>query len=242
MKNRKNILLNKFFSEELSENEKGEFLDIAGKDKEFVKSFIRDIEIHTAIDELYSSNSNSHKNIFWMKRVFFSRTSLIVIPVAAVLCVVLVFMFEKKTESPKQLDLFDMYYKPFELFTTRSQNSSLSTDSIFWLYSIGDFDRIYSTLGNPSHYSKMNDLSLIFSGVVCIEKNDFTKALELFELVGPDSPNYTNACWYLGLLNLKFKNYIKAQEYFIIVENNNLIYMGKARILLDSIATMGTRN
>ena len=96
MKDKKKLLLDNFFSGQLSDNEKQEFTDLAGKDKEFVKSLVRDIELHSIVDELYINKEDSNENV---KKGYFNNSFkkyfIYISSAAAILCLAMFFfLFE----------------------------------------------------------------------------------------------------------------------------------------------------
>lgn len=59
---KKNIrLINKFLSGKLSEKEKSRFLKKASSDKDFVKEFLKGVELNEVIEEVYEKEEKEEK-------------------------------------------------------------------------------------------------------------------------------------------------------------------------------------
>ena len=232
--NKKKLLIN-FFSEDLSEKEKKEFLDLASSDPDFVRSFIRTTEINSIIEE--SSKTKKSKNHLKnkMNKSSIYKISAFVTGIAAVF-VLLFFLFNDDDKVlNSEMDLFSEYFQPMNVLITRGQLPANSPVSMLNAYQDGRYEDLHSILKENVDLTSDQDLACLILGISDIAMQDYDKAFSDLLAIPESSKNYSSACWYLALLEIKSENYNKAKEYLSYVKRENLIFMEKANKLLEAL-------
>lgn len=215
MKDRKIVILQKFMSETLSEEEKKEFQEYMREDESFRRKMIQAQEINIHLDEWLKNGANAYTQRaaipIYKKRVFYIPA----LALAAALTLGLIIMslvrpvnYEKMVSSE---------YEVFVLEDIRSQFSQDHNNGIIKYYLNKNYMAIYELVGSADKIADLDDLTALLAGIASIEEKDEDLARLLFESVSDESRYGSDAAWYLALLYLKNKN-----------TERSLLYLDKA--------------
>jgi hypothetical protein len=242
-------LLIDFFSRGLTGEEKEEFLQKATTDPDFLKRFIKGIELDKAFDQMLDDNtenvaksdsgrfSDIFRTVFNRKRL---RIITYVISGAAVITFGLFFGLEQyKKSHPEQADLFTRYYEPFDLGITRSCPGEKSTAYLYYKYMAKDFQAIRQIDINELDTEIPKGIIYLIYSVTAIEHQDYPKAAELLDMVPADEDCYSISCWYKALLYLKDERYAEAVPMLQVVLDNSLMFRSETYEILDILKEKG---
>jgi hypothetical protein len=228
-----------FFSRDLSEQEKKDFLMKAGSDKEFVKELVKMAELNEVFEEFYSikderPSRNKTKNI---------RRFLFTLSAAALITFGLFFSIQRSQfNSDPGSSLFKEFYEPFDVMLTRSSDivarssdNSISFIKIYNLYIQKEYKTLVNINPEDIELNEIKESVYIMQGISAIEVGDCDKAQNLFHLVNPESNYISVAKWYLLLLSIQDNQFDKVIPELEEFANNNLLFMDKAEELEDKI-------
>jgi hypothetical protein len=242
MKKQEKLLIN-FFSGNLNDKEKIEFLEHASSDKDFLKSFIKGIELNNAIDDYTGNTEEKVKNTtrkYILQKPLKLTACILAVAAFFILCFYLVSI-NKNIHVSDGEKIFTKYYSPYNFNLTRGDLIKNSPFEIILNYCNENYKFIYTF--DPTQINTNEELDIInlLIGVSCIEMKDFSKAQISFEAIGEKSDIYSTACWYRSLLQIRNENYEKAIELLNIVIANNLIFYESAEKLIPEIQHLGKK-
>ncbi len=232
-------ILNEFFSENLTEEQKLEFQKRASSDPLFLREFIRRIELEEAFDDMFDTDEKS-KSVVWYRKRKPIRIVTYTISAVAVLCCVIFFLFIQKNNSlPSGEDLFSEYYEPFDLGITRTSQGKYSTAYLYQQYILRDFKSLEGLSTENLDQRTSDDLVILVLAVAAIENEQFKKASKLLEQVNKDVDHYLIACYYKALLLIKKDCYVEAIPFLEAIMQNSLVFRTESSEILRLFAKNG---
>lgn len=233
-----------FFSRELNEQEKQDFLKKAGSDKEFLKELVKMTELNEAFEDNYGLNSITENNKCSGKTI---RKASIILGLAAVVVFLLFFGIQRyQINNDPGKYLFEKYYEPFDISLTRSSDhstinkaNSLSYIQLYSLYVQGEYETLIDVDIDNLMIDETQEAAYILIGISAIEVGKYEKAKNSFQKVNTKSHYTSIANWYLLLLRVydnQFENIIPELDQFI---SNNLLFMEMAENLKKQILKRG---
>lgn len=235
-------LLIDFFSRDLSEKQKKEFLDKATNDPEFLNSFIDGVELDEAYDDLFEEKDKDEpfKPVFRQKRF---KLLTYIVSAAAVIVFGLIFGIEQYQRSQPSGDiLFSDYYEPFDLGLTRSGKGKSTVGYLYYNYITEDYEAINQTKIEDLDSENSQAMIYLIYSVAALENEDFIKATELLNKISPEDDYYSIACWYRALLHIRDEQYQDAVLLLVTVTENALMFRAESFELIDYMKKKGLVN
>jgi len=233
-----------FFSRDLNEKEKQEFIEKAGSDKEFLKELVKMTELNEAFEDSYGLNRIAENNRSSSKT---TRMISIILGLTAVIAFGLFFGIQRFqfNDNPGKY-LFEKYYEPFDISLTRSSDhlstalgNSFTYIQLYSLYVQGEYETLIDADVDNLKADEIKGSAYVLLGISAIEVGKYDKAKNSFLKVNSESHYASIANWYLLLLRVydnQFENIIPELDQFI---SNNLLFMEKAENLKEQIIEKG---
>jgi tetratricopeptide (TPR) repeat protein len=236
-----------FFSRDLNEKEKLEFIEKAGSDKEFLKELVKMTELNEVFEDRYGLSRIEENN---RSSSMTTRKISIILGLTAVLAFGLFLGIQRfQFDNNPGKYLFEKIYEPFDISLTRSsdhlsaaQDNSLTYIQLYSLYVQGEYEIIIDADIDSLKTDEIQESAYVLLGISAIEVGKYDKAKNSFLKVNSESHYASIANWYLLLLRVydnQFENIIPELDQFI---SNNLLFMEKAENLKEQIIEKGLVN
>ncbi|OSY88937.1 hypothetical protein WH52_04540 [Tenacibaculum holothuriorum] len=235
-------LIDKYFEDSLSAEEKKEFDSLLSNDSEFQKEFQYQKDVQFAIksnerERLKKELQNLENTTITTKRKGFSRKWLAAASVIILLASFSYLLLVKESMMSNQ-ELYNTYYTPYENVIhplVRDDNSSLTNDA-FLAYETNNYTRAVSLFTEAYKETKTNDL-LLYKGISLLETKNTEEAIHTFNNYLETNPKYkTQTFWYLALANLNSDNKPEAKKWLEkVVLSNQEFKKEEAKELLKKL-------
>lgn len=228
-----------FFSENMSEEQKLEFLKTASEDPSFIKDFTKRIEIEVAFDDYFDQKKG---NATFRKVVTQKHFRVLVISFLTIAAVFLTCFFlitQPKSSTLSGEELFAEYYKPFDLGITRSTTGKRSIAFLYHNYILQDFESLSKVSINDFDLEPSENLVYIILSIAAIENIQFEKSSQLLDVVNRNEDHYLIACYYKALLLIKQDRYKEAIPYLQAIIDDSLIFRTESSEILKLLALHG---
>jgi hypothetical protein len=232
--NRKIYILQKFITGSLSEEEKKEFQDYMLSDESFRRKMIRAVDIDNSLDDWLKIGPGSDMQTtlpLYKKPVFYKSA----MAMAAVLCIGIILTVLFRPVSVNKL--YKSAYQPMVFEEFRSPSSENLNTEILENYQNENYAAIYALISTPEKLPELDDLSILLTGISCIEEGDPILAEKQLNRIPPESKYRADAAWYLALLNLK-QNKIDTSLQYLKEADKSIVYLDKVRQLREKIVSI----
>jgi len=223
-KREKNKLLIDFFSKDLSEEQKKEFLHNAASDKDFIKAFLKGVEVNEVFEEVYGDRKDNGRKTCCSKGGIIKLISIIITTAAVIVIGLIIGINRYQISNDPGRALFEKYYEPFDLSLTRSISGTASLAHLYARYIMHDYQSIYSTEVNELQLDDSKEIAYIIHAVSAIELNQFETAENYLERISSEDKYYLISCWYKGLLLLREGEFQEASSFIEKVSGNSLLF------------------
>lgn len=210
-------IIARFFSGRLSKKDKKKFLEKASSDKEFIKEFVKAIEVNEVIEDEFEQKDEPEKD---GKRKRKKNRGLIFILPAAILCLsaIVIIPFPRREISDV---LFEKFYEPLDASDGTRRGMSMKEQAIIMsegisLYLDDRYDTAidYFLKHKPQMDTIFDGWISLFVGLSYIGLGDCHEAIRYLEpVVLEGRVMWPEASWYLGLCYVKVGEFDKAKTH-----------------------------
>ncbi len=239
----KSSLIDKYFQNNLSSEEKITLHELLKSDMSFAKefSFQKDVQIAIQLAERKSLKlflQELEQNYTIKNRFVLSKKWLVAASISLMLSFLgTVYFFNSDGNSNEEL--YAAYFAPYsnvEYPITRSETLHNIKRNAFIAYEMGDFSKAEKLLNKAYEESKNIEL-LFYKGISLLSQNKQQEGSGILQFYLTQGTKYrTQANWYLALSNLQLGKKERAKKYLLEVINSTGDFKKKeSKILLEKI-------
>ncbi|MBE0654452.1 MAG: hypothetical protein IH594_11675 [Bacteroidales bacterium] len=251
---RKLYLIDRFFTETLTEEENREFEEYARTDEEFRRMMVQAIEMHGWFNEFLGEKENGaqgegqrakgapvqHRDsegtegsVQGRERTrnpkLFLYTGIGIAAVAIIGLVLGVLL-----RAPLNERMYAENFAPFEIDNSRSAQQNNEGSILLPLYQNKEFGSIRSAADISSNLEKFSDLDYLLAGIAYMEGSNFGNAEKMLSTIKDSSEHYYNAAWYLGLIRLH-RNQAEECIQYMNIAKESLVFSEKALGVIEGL-------
>lgn len=232
-----------YFEGNLSESDQKVFENQLREDKEFSstvdlyqvsKSIIRANHRDRLIKDAQQMMDNYDRK---SRKINPSRRILSIAAVLATL-IAAIWVFQSQFSTLSPTELYANHFELPKISNVRGTEADELWEEAGKLYDSGNYKEatpIFESLIDDPSFS-LKDRTRFYLGVSYLMTNDFSKSIENFGKVSPNSSFIQQAEWYGSLVYLKQENTQKARELLMKIANSNTHYKRKqAKEILDNL-------
>lgn len=204
MVKRNKLLIHKFLSRKLSKREKSRFLKRASTDKEFIKEFVKGIELNEVIEDEYGNDDNLSDNDSTSNK----RIRPIIILLTAAVFLLSAFIISPKSKNQNTDRIYKRYYEPLPVSTGIQRGEVENTvENIavdLQLYLEGEYETSINHFQGLKLASEYQKAVHFYMGLSYIGAEKYSEAIAVLEPLIDDNAIYVaEAKWYLSLCYIK---------------------------------------
>ncbi|RXR30163.1 hypothetical protein EQG68_12095 [Flavobacterium piscinae] len=233
-----NELIEKYFENTLSAEEKVTWEENLKNDPEFKKEVEFQLEIKNAVllaerqkikNEIKQFELENFKPVFQLRKYF---------PYAAIFVAFISLLFYFSNQNQSTQSLYAKYHDPYpntEISNTRNAYQKNSTiEQAFMAYDLNDFKKANDQFDKILESS--NEEYILFYKAICLmELNQHDQALKLFETTNWTANYLEKARWYQSLCYLKTNELKKAENTLEVLSNKQSFKKTEAEELLSEL-------
>jgi len=231
-------LIEKYFENQLTKEEKLEFDTLLTEDSAFKDEFEFYSELKNAVvvserqkikKEIQQFETVANRPVFHLKRY---------LPYAAVLLVMLSLWFVFFSNNQTNLDLYNSYFEAFpnvEVSNTRSDiNEKTALEEAFIAYDLEEYTKA-NTLFDLALITSKEDYIHFYKAISLMEINQHELALASFESINWSVKYKDKALWFQTLCYIKTNKIIKAKKTLKLLIENGSFKTKEAKELLSKL-------
>ncbi len=224
----KSSLIEQYFENSLSSEEKLIFDELLANDKAFAEDFYFQKDVKEAIkkeerEKLKKELQNLERFQGSNKKFSFSKKWLVAASIVLLFSFLGTFFFMKQDRFSNQ-ELYANYFTPYENVVypiVRGEAENELKNNAFIAYETKEYKKAIQLFEKAYEQTKEIDL-LLYQGISFLAEKKPNKAIKILEEYVSTEPKYNmQANWYLGLSNLQLSNIKEAREYLRKVRNSN---------------------
>lgn len=157
--------------------------------------------------------------------------------IAAAVVTGLVLFVLLSSIKPDLVEVYAEYYKPYPNINTPLSRSQDNTTNPFYLYETGNYKEAQQEFNIILKSQPDNEAALFYSGIICMEMNDFQNAINLLQKLDDNKNNkfYRPSKWYLALCFIHMEDKEKAVEYLHMLREENDLYRKNAEEIVKKL-------
>ncbi len=244
MSKKKDIkLLIDFFSRDLSEEQKEEFLHKATNDPEFLKDFIKGIELDEAYDDLFEEEDKDepHKPVFRQKQI---RLVLYIVAGAAVIVFGLIFgigQYQRNQDHGEYL--YSKYYQVFNgsNFVTRGDQDDPLINFLngYEQYDAANFESSIQIFHELCQENQHQPVFQLYLGLSLMGAEKYSEAIGVFEAcLNRNELYFPEESWYLSLCYIKSGQFAEAKELLYQTGKYDGLYKKQSTELIEKLINL----
>jgi hypothetical protein len=235
----KDLLLDKYFEGNLSEEEKHKFNELLSNDSDFKAEFEFQKKAKVAVslserkklksqlNDIENSLKQKNNNKIWLS---IAASILIFLSLGSI------FVWNS---SAKNDNLYADFYETFpniEAPTTRGESTLNVKSKAFFAYDSKEYKKA-KELFSEIYKAEKTDYAIFYIGLSEMELNEHKKAINTFSLFEGDAHNnfYYYVKWYKSLCYLKENDMENCKKLLIEVANNTNPFQSKSKELLSKL-------
>lgn len=233
----KEQLLERYFENQLSEEEKKILQNYLDTDASFVEEFVFQKNVKQAIT--LNERTELKKKLQSFEPQKSTKNWISKWSVAASIAVVLGAGYWFMNQSPDTIELYNQYYQSYPNVvapTVRGESKTNMKSEAFYEYDSGNYEKAYE-LFSKLYTTNKEDYALFYSSLSLIELNQHKEAIALMDAFDSNKNNGFTPFfkWYKALSYLKLNEKEKAIELLQSLSENQNPQQAQAQKLLEDL-------